>query len=83
MCRVLPYTEATTGTGKAVENMKERPRDGISLFHRVLQTNFKLLFVIRLEIVKTDYGMHPKCRDYGMKYYQERLIQENFYLLSL
>jgi len=27
----LPCTEATTGTGKAVENTKERPRDRISL----------------------------------------------------
>jgi hypothetical protein len=34
----LPCTEATTGTGKAVENTKERPRDRISLYQLVLLT---------------------------------------------
>ena len=41
MLWILPWTEATTGTGKAVEKMNERPRDWIKLFHRVLLNTFQ------------------------------------------
>ena len=39
--QTVPCTEATTGSGKAVENMNERPRDRISLFHLVLLTTMQ------------------------------------------
>lgn len=44
----LPCAEATTGTGKAVENTNERPRDRISLFHLALLT----IYILQTETVR-------------------------------